>query len=136
MGGGGNLIKLERLKSMYFSKRQTVKLSRTELNMGSRSPNFFNISIFLWVRFDRTKLCFNAFEWFTWWIQWIWMIFISSVRSNRTRKNIEILKKFDSLRLNSVRFDSVRYSRKVLEFHYICLKLFSKHPLEDFQYTS
>jgi hypothetical protein len=38
--------------------------NRTELNMASRDPNFFNISMFFRVRFDRTKLCFIAFEWF------------------------------------------------------------------------
>jgi hypothetical protein len=35
---------------------------RTELNMASRDPNFFNISMFFQVRFDRTELCFIAFE--------------------------------------------------------------------------
>jgi hypothetical protein len=37
------------------------------------------------------------------------MIFMSSVRSNRTRKNIEILKKFGSIRFDSVRFGSIRF---------------------------
>ncbi len=44
---------------------------------------------------------------FTWCIWCIWMILMSSVRSNWTRKNLEIMKKFDL----------VRYSKKVLEFH-------------------
>jgi len=32
----------------------------------------------------------------------IWIIFMSSIRSNRTRKKIEILKKFKLIRLNSI----------------------------------
>ncbi len=86
---------------------------RTELNMASWGPNFFNISMFYRVRLDRTELCFIAFEWFylmylmhlndfIWCIWCIWMIFMSSIRSNRTRKNIEILKKFDSIRFGSI----------------------------------
>jgi len=43
----------------------------------------------------------------------------SSVRSNRTRKNIEILKKFGS---REAMFNSVREARKVLEFHCIWIK--------------
>jgi hypothetical protein len=45
---------------------RTFLAYRTELNMASRGPNFFNISIFFRVRFDPNELCFNAFEWFLW----------------------------------------------------------------------
>ncbi len=37
-------------------------LNRTELNMGWRDPNFFNISMFFRVWFDQT--CLIGFEWF------------------------------------------------------------------------
>jgi len=55
---------------------------------------------------NRTELNLNDFTWCIW---CIWMIFMSSVRSNRTRKNIEILKKFEprEAMFNSIWFDSV-----------------------------
>jgi hypothetical protein len=44
---------------------------------------------------------------------------MNSVRSNRTHKNNKILKNSDLLfgLIGLIRFDSVRYSRKDLEFH-------------------
>ncbi len=45
---------------------------------------------------------------------------MSSDRSNRTHKNIEILKKFDStcrIESNSIRSDLFRMTRKILEFN-------------------
>jgi hypothetical protein len=87
---------------------RTFLAYRTELNMASQDPNFFNISMFFSssVRSNRTLFyciwmilydVFDAFEWFLW------------VGFDRTEleKTVEILKKFDS----------VRYSKKVLEFH-------------------
>jgi hypothetical protein len=32
------------------------------IDLASRDPNFFNISMFFRIRFDRTELCFIAFE--------------------------------------------------------------------------
>jgi len=80
-----------------------TELNRTELNIGSRDPNFFNISIFLWVRFDRTELCFNAFEWFyMMYLMHLNDFYAGSIEPNsKKHRNIE----------------KIRYTRKVLEFH-------------------
>jgi hypothetical protein len=78
--------------------------------MGSRSPNFFNISIFLWVLFDRTELCFNAFEWF----YMIYLVHLNdfyefgSIEPNsKKNRNIEKIPfaSIELIRLNSIRFD-------------------------------
>jgi hypothetical protein len=52
----------------FYTYSETLELfsptgsNRTELNMASRDPNFFNILMFFRVRFDHTELCFIAFE--------------------------------------------------------------------------
>jgi len=84
--------------------------NRIELNMGSESPEFFNISIFLWVRFDRTDLCFNAFE-------WSYMMYLMHLNDFYEFDRIELIKiskywknsirfaSIELIRLNSIRFD-------------------------------
>ena len=50
----------------------------------------------------------------------------------RAPKNIGILKKFDGT--NSVEFDSVRYSRKFLEFH--CISIKGKNSSKLYPYSN
>jgi len=50
---------------------------------------------------------------FTWYIWCVWIIFMSSVRAKLNSKKPRNWK----IGFGSVHFDSVRYSRKVLEFH-------------------
>ena len=91
--------------------------------------NFFNILVLFRVRFNRTELCFIAFEWFYMMTHLNDFYELGSIEPNR-----EILKKFDSvrsnkfelIRLNSIWFGSVRYYRKVLEYHCNVLRKFFK----------
>jgi len=119
-----------RIKVIYFQDIvECTESNRTELNMASRDPNFFNISMFFRVR--TLFYCiwmilhdvFDAFEW------------LLLVRFDRTEleKKIEILKKFDSVRFSSIQFDSVRYSRKVLEFH--CIMIVKRIELSTISVT-
>ena len=94
--------------------------------MSSQDPNFFDISMFLYIRFDRTELCFIAFEWLCMVYLMHFNVFyeFGSIESNS--KNIEILKKFDSvgsnkfklIRLNSIRFDRTELI-KIIQMHQI-----------------
>ena len=46
----------ETLKLFSLTEKNRIESNQTELNMGSRNPNFFNILMFFRVRFDRTEL--------------------------------------------------------------------------------
>jgi hypothetical protein len=64
--------------------------------MASRDPNFLNISMFFRVRFDRTELCFIAFESY-------YLIYLMHLNDFYEFGSIE------QIRTNSVEFDSVRF---------------------------
>ncbi len=84
-----------------FSPPNRTESNRTELNMASWDPNFFNISMFFRVRFDRTELCFIAFEWF-------YMIYLMHFNDFYEFGSIELIR-LNSIRFGSIRFDSVRF---------------------------
>ena len=107
--------------------------NRTELNMASRDPNFFNISMFFRVRFDRTELCFIAFEWF--YMMYLMHLndfyeFGSIEPNSKKHRNIEKIR-FDSIeiiRLNLIRFDSI-FDDSILRFDRVSLYVDSEKKI-------
>ena len=90
--------------STFLAYRTESK--RIKLNMSSRDPNFFdvsmNISMFFRVRFRWIFRCFFEFG--------------SIEQNSKKHRNIEKIW-FGSIQFDLVRFGSFRYFRKVLEFH-------------------
>ncbi len=83
---------------------RTFLAYRTELIISLRNPNFFNISMFFWVQFDRTELYFVV-QWFSRIVvvtdQTVpYRTFFWKITCARTKhRALKIFKMFDSIKL-------------------------------------